>query len=180
MRPNHAKTLLEDKELRDILKSSIIEKMNRYEHLQTQRENFLLQNKHALSDDFGKYFLEQVFDRMLHGQEVKQIEKDLANMCYDLRCSQGKTHSKEWAESYDKAVNLTQIEDVANRYLQVENFNRNIICPFHEEKTPSLKIYPKKNFFICFGCGARGSPITFVMKYENCSFKEAVLKLSNL
>ena len=47
-------------------------------------------------------------------------------------------------------------------------------CPFHQEHTPSFTIYPEQNSFWCFGCGAGGSVIDFVMKMRNCEFLEAV------
>jgi DNA primase catalytic core len=48
------------------------------------------------------------------------------------------------------------------------------LCPFHTEDTPSLKVTPAKNLFHCFGCGAGGGPIDWVMKTRNVSFRHAV------
>jgi DNA primase catalytic core len=48
------------------------------------------------------------------------------------------------------------------------------LCPFHAEATPSLKVTPSKNLFHCFGCGAGGGPIDWVMKTRNISFRHAV------
>lgn len=59
------------------------------------------------------------------------------------------------------------------------NRGRYINCPFHSENTPSLKIYPGNRGFHCFGCGAHGDVITFVMKYLNLSFAQAVIRLSS-
>lgn len=47
-------------------------------------------------------------------------------------------------------------------------------CPFHGEKAPSLKVYPKTGGWHCFGCGRGGSVIDFVMEHENCNFPTAV------
>ncbi len=47
-------------------------------------------------------------------------------------------------------------------------------CPFHDDKTPSLKITPSKNLFHCFGCGAGGSVIDWVIKTQGVSFRHAV------
>jgi len=52
-------------------------------------------------------------------------------------------------------------------------------CPFHEDKSPSLKIYPKTNTFNCFGCGATGDQIQFIELYEKCTKHEAILKAQN-
>lgn len=50
-------------------------------------------------------------------------------------------------------------------------------CPFHNEKTPSFKVYD--NNYHCFGCGAHGDVITFVMSYFNLTFSQAILKISS-
>ncbi len=53
-------------------------------------------------------------------------------------------------------------------------------CPFHNEKTPSFTVSPDKQFYHCFGCGAHGSAIRFLMQYEGLSFPEAVEELASL
>ena len=52
-------------------------------------------------------------------------------------------------------------------------------CPFHNEKTPSFNVNPQKQFFKCFGCGASGTAIGFVMQYEGLNFPEAVKRLAD-
>ena len=54
-----------------------------------------------------------------------------------------------------------------------------ICCPFHGEKTPSLKIYAKTGGWHCYGCERGGSVIDFVMEHENCSFPTAVRAIDN-
>src|SRR5436190_19695361 len=51
-------------------------------------------------------------------------------------------------------------------------------CPFHEEKTASFTVSPTKQFYHCFGCGAHGTAIGFLMEYEHMSFPEAVEELA--
>ncbi|HEX9811238.1 MAG TPA: DNA primase [Burkholderiales bacterium] len=51
-------------------------------------------------------------------------------------------------------------------------------CPFHDEKTPSFTVSPTKQFYHCFGCGAHGTAIGFLMEYEHMSFPEAVEELA--
>lgn len=53
-------------------------------------------------------------------------------------------------------------------------------CPFHNEKTPSFNVNPKKNFYHCFGCGVSGNAITFLREYDNLSFVEAVEELAKI
>lgn len=52
------------------------------------------------------------------------------------------------------------------------------LCPFHGEKTPSFNVNPEKNLFHCFGCGAGGNAITFVSRFHNLSFQDAVMFLA--
>ena len=53
------------------------------------------------------------------------------------------------------------------------------LCPFHSEKSPSFSVSPGKQMYYCFGCGAGGNVITFVMEYENATFQEAVKMLAD-
>ncbi|MFL1731731.1 DNA primase [Moraxella oculi] len=52
-------------------------------------------------------------------------------------------------------------------------------CPFHGEKTPSFYVNPQTNLYYCFGCGAKGNPITFLKEFERMSFVEALTALSD-
>src|ERR1700746_1160421 len=54
------------------------------------------------------------------------------------------------------------------------------LCPFHQEKTPSFYVVEDKGFFHCFGCGAHGDAIGFVMRSENLDFIEAIERLAGL
>lgn len=58
--------------------------------------------------------------------------------------------------------------------------NNHIKCPFHEDDKPSCRIYPETNTFHCFGCGATGDQIEFIMLMEKCSKYEAILKAKQL
>ncbi|MFA7097534.1 MAG: CHC2 zinc finger domain-containing protein, partial [Gammaproteobacteria bacterium] len=51
-------------------------------------------------------------------------------------------------------------------------------CPFHSEKTPSFTVSPEKQFYHCFGCGAHGTAIGFLMDYEHLDFVEAITELA--
>ncbi|MCG2634997.1 MAG: DNA primase [Gammaproteobacteria bacterium] len=51
-------------------------------------------------------------------------------------------------------------------------------CPFHDEKTPSFTVSPQKQFYHCFGCGAHGTAISFLMEYQGLSFPETVAELA--
>lgn len=72
------------------------------------------------------------------------------------------------------------IVDVISSRVKLRSAGRNMVglCPFHNEKTPSFTVSQNKQFFHCFGCGAHGSTIGFIMQFENLSFVEAVENLS--
>ena len=63
--------------------------------------------------------------------------------------------------------------------LQKKGSNYFGLCPFHNEKSPSFSVSPSKQMYYCFGCGAGGNVITFVMEYENYSFMEALQMLAD-
>ncbi|MGI6393261.1 MAG: DNA primase [bacterium] len=71
------------------------------------------------------------------------------------------------------------LDKVISRYVKLEPSSRGFkgLCPFHQEKTPSFHVNTVENFFYCFGCGASGNAITFLIMKEGFSFSEAVQKL---
>lgn len=73
------------------------------------------------------------------------------------------------------------IVDVISGYLTLQKKGGNhwACCPFHNEKTPSFSVSGNKQMFHCFGCGVSGNVYTFIMKYENYSFQEAVKMLAD-
>ncbi len=74
----------------------------------------------------------------------------------------------------------SDIVDVISGYVHLQKKGANYfgLCPFHNEKSPSFSVAPNKQIFYCFGCGAGGNVITFLMKYENYTFQEAVKVLA--
>ena len=71
------------------------------------------------------------------------------------------------------------MDAVARHYGFTPNRAGYICCPFHREKTASLKIYPGHGGWHCFGCGAGGSVIDFVMKLFDITFQQAIIRLSS-
>ena len=72
------------------------------------------------------------------------------------------------------------VADVVGRYVQLRKGGANLLglCPFHNEKSPSFTVSPTKQFYHCFGCGAHGTAITFLMEHTGASFPEAVRTLA--
>ena len=76
--------------------------------------------------------------------------------------------------------NKSRLSDLISKYVQLTPRGNSFIgkCPFHNEKTPSFNVSDEKGLFHCFGCKVGGNAITFLMKYKNLSFKEAINELS--
>ncbi len=80
----------------------------------------------------------------------------------------------------DQLLNRIDIVDLINGRLPLKKGGRDYqaCCPFHDEKTPSFTVSRSKQFYHCFGCGAHGTAIGFLMEYENIGFLEAVEELA--
>ena len=84
-------------------------------------------------------------------------------------------------ESFKEQVRSTaNIVEVISGYVPLKKRGQNFwgCCPFHGEKTPSFAVNPAKNMFYCFGCHEGGDIFKFIMKIENCDFKDALKLLA--
>jgi len=81
----------------------------------------------------------------------------------------------------DQLLNRIDVVDLIDGYVPLKKAGANYkaCCPFHSEKTPSFTVSPTKQFYHCFGCGANGTAITFLMEYDHMEFREAVEKLAS-
>ena len=80
----------------------------------------------------------------------------------------------------DDLLTRTDIVEVIDGLvpLRKTGSNHKGLCPFHDEKTPSFTVSQEKQFYHCFGCGASGSAITFLMEYRHMDFVTAVEELA--
>ncbi len=85
-------------------------------------------------------------------------------------------------ESIENLKSIIDIVDVIGNYIQLkkQGSNYTALCPFHSEKTPSFVVSPSKQIFHCFGCGASGDTIKFIMDIEKLSYPQAIEKLANM
>ena len=81
----------------------------------------------------------------------------------------------------DELISRVDIVDIINTRLPLRKAGRDFmaVCPFHDEKSPSFSVSQEKQFYYCFGCGASGSAISFLMEYEHMDFVEAVHDLAS-
>ncbi len=85
-------------------------------------------------------------------------------------------------ESIENLKSLVDITDVIGNYVQLKKQGSNFValCPFHSEKTPSFVVSPNKQIYHCFGCGASGDAIKFIMEIEKLTYPEAIEKLASM
>src|SRR5688500_20259248 len=77
-------------------------------------------------------------------------------------------------------LHRVDIVDVVDRYVKLKRAGANYVacCPFHSEKSPSFTVSQQKQFYHCFGCGAHGTAVGFLMEYSGFGFVDAVKDLA--
>src|SRR5690554_4604513 len=80
----------------------------------------------------------------------------------------------------DELLSRVDIVDIIDARVPLKKAGKNLhaCCPFHDEKTPSFTVSPEKQFYHCFGCGAHGTAIGFLMEYNHMGFVDAVRELA--
>src|SRR6218665_1686204 len=83
---------------------------------------------------------------------------------------------------FDNMLDRVDIVEVADHLVKHKKTGKNYsaCCPFHDENTPSFSLRPEKQFYYCFGCGASGNALGFIMDYERLSFPEAIESLARV
>ncbi|WP_026516343.1 DNA primase [Butyrivibrio sp. MC2021] len=83
-------------------------------------------------------------------------------------------------EIIEEVRSRNDIVDVVGQYVHLQKKGANYfgLCPFHNEKSGSFSVSGHKQMYYCFGCGAGGNVITFLMKYDNLTFQEAIKQLA--
>lgn len=82
----------------------------------------------------------------------------------------------------DELLARIDIVDVIDARVPLKKAGKNLqaCCPFHNEKSPSFTVSPEKQFYHCFGCGAHGTAVGFLMEYDQLSFPEAIQELAEM
>ena len=81
----------------------------------------------------------------------------------------------------EELLQRTDLVELVDSYvpLKKKGSSYSACCPFHNEKSPSFYVVPKKQYYHCFGCGAAGNAIGFAMHYLNLGFREVIEMLSS-
>jgi DNA primase len=84
-------------------------------------------------------------------------------------------------ELIDEIRSANDIVEIISERIPTKRAGRNYkaLCPFHQEKTPSFNVNPERQIYHCFGCGAGGNVITFLMEYEKIGFLDAIRELAD-
>ena len=84
-------------------------------------------------------------------------------------------------QTIDEIMNVADIVEVIGEYVQLQPAGKSYkgLCPFHNEKTPSFFVNKEKHLFNCFGCGEKGNAASFLMKYKNLTYIEALKNLAD-
>ena len=79
-------------------------------------------------------------------------------------------------------LNRVDVVDVIDKSVPLKKAGANYsaCCPFHNEKSPSFTVSPTKQFYHCFGCGAHGTAVSFLMEYQGLSFVESIHELARM
>ncbi len=83
-------------------------------------------------------------------------------------------------DTINHILQIARIEDVVSEFVTINKKGANYtgLCPFHNEKTPSFMVFPADNHYHCFGCGAHGNAVSFLMEYKKLSYPEALKELA--
>lgn len=135
--------------------------------------------ENAITDEFEKYFVEQIHFFFWGWQKIQLTKEFLQRLknFYKLNHTDF-FNKKEWEKININSIPITQIIGMYTKL--PSNLKNNICCPLHKDKTPSFKIYEDTNSFYCFGCHKWGNAINFVAEKEWWSTKEAFKKIVNL
>lgn len=128
-------------------------------------------------DCSSPYSISKLIEREETKETIMRLERDIRHIDFALKMFDGIYEEGEYEVRFEKAKQLS-MKHVYELVTGEQVKRGNVCCTFHNERTPSMKIY--EDSFHCFGCGAHGDVIDFVQKKNNCSHKEALEFLSKI
>jgi len=158
-------------EAKQVIKQSLVENLRDLKF--AIEKSICLAKKYIITSDIK--FL--VFLEMIE-KEILVLEPRIKRLIWELKTLERKNESKEInSEELKNGIDLRQVAE--NYGIKFKNRNGKewmACCPFHKERNPSCSF--SKRLYYCFSCGESGDVISLVEKLDNCSFKEAVDKLT--
>lgn len=121
-------------------------------------------------DDFERLFFTMLWDTFKPSKAILYENMWAIKKAYLLR------EKNKDKENFDISFAKNKPIETLYSFEKVKIYRNKItcLCPFHRERTPSFHIYRRDNHFHCFGCGAHGDAIEFIMKINDCNFISAV------
>lgn len=153
---------------------------NEIESIESKYQHHLREIEKITIDDETTYFCKAVL-AMEYGPKLKDLDRQIYALKRYLPRSTSNKKIIDFEEKlfvakekplYEIAQNHTRLSKTGESYKG--------LCPLHEEKTPSFYVHEETNRFRCFGCNEGGDVITFIMRINNISFREAVHELANI
>lgn len=152
----------------------------RLNQLNQDRDNFrnlidlmVTENKiDAKSEYFWRVYYSAAYTEAFYVQKWMRYWLNLKRMLYPQLKREGEITRDE--------IEYAKSRDITTFYSgQLKGYGNRLtgLCPFHEENTPSFVVYPEQNSYHCYGCGANGDVIEFVMQSEGLTFKDAIRRL---
>lgn len=185
---------LNDKELLDIFPEAreiIPQKIREYQEERLKLinqigkwRNFVKKIAHSKKKDcFFIWFWGHAYPKYFCTKRIMELDRLLYKLNHQKRILNGNitdTNKIDWENLKELAKQKSLIGEALPQLEKARLCGNRIsaLCPFHKEKTPSFFIYVNQNSFHCYGCQAHGDVITFKMKIDNISFKEAVKELA--
>lgn len=122
------------------------------------------------------WFAEEIIGLFFENQ-VQELEKELKNIKHATAIIEGKTGNDGYDINRARSFPIVELVEVYVNLKRVGSGKYRGRCPFHDDRSPSFFVFENRNRFKCFGCGASGDVIQFLMQIENIKFKQAVSAL---
>lgn len=132
------------------------------------------------TDEFSEWFGEKIIEVFML-PDLKSLEKRLFQMTRFLSIINPQKYRADNFQAQIETAKNYPIYELARDKLELKRSGNKFVslCFFHDEKTPSLYLYPETNKFYCFGCQEKGDAITLTMALYGLDFKEAVTMLQH-
>lgn len=183
-RYNNEKILLDSvskEEIYDLLIPKLEEYLKDEERINNLYSELFKTDTYKNSSEVKKYFFEYIIHFFEWGEELYKEKQFIEKFIYKYNSKFKKNTDK--SKLY-KVIDIKQIPiiDILSKYMEIKSsLKRNISCPFfHNDKSPSMRIYQESNTFYCFSCKKWWWIVELVSEFEQCSKKEAFVKIINL